>query len=90
MSDIVRIVLRYYVLSVTNRRHLSYPVIHFVVVVDCVRVCTISCCCLKKKQNAPRPSEHPPVRRENVKTFRWDHRLHIQNLFMEFKQVPLW
>ena len=22
-----------------------------------------------------RPSEHPPVRGENVKTFRWDHRL---------------
>ena len=32
---------------------------------------------LKKNQNAPmhRPSEHPPVRGENVKTFRWDHRL---------------
>ena len=30
-------------------------------------------CCLKKNQNAPRPSEHPPVRRGgNVKTFRWD------------------
>ena len=28
------------------------------------------CCCLKKNQNAPRPSEHPPVRGEkNVKTF---------------------
>ena len=40
------------------------------------------CCCLKKNQNAPRPSEHPPVRGENVKTFRWDHRLQIQNLFM--------
>ena len=25
--------------------------------------------------NASRPSEHPPVRGENVKTFRWDHRL---------------
>ena len=23
--------------------------------------------------NAPRRSEHPPVRGENVKTFRWDH-----------------
>ena len=30
---------------------------------------------LKKNQNAPRPSEHPPVKGENVKTFRWDHRL---------------
>ena len=44
--------------------------------------------CLKKNQNAPRPSEHPPVRGENVKTFRWDHRLQIQNLFMAFKRVP--
>ena len=38
-------------------------------------------------ENAPRPSEHPPVRGENVKTFRWDHRLQIQNLFMAFKRV---
>ena len=44
---------------------------------------------LKKIQNAPRPSEHPPVRGEkNVKTFiRWDHRLQIQNLFMAFRRV---
>ena len=27
---------------------------------------------LKKNLNAPRPSEHPPVRGKNVKTFRWD------------------
>ena len=27
------------------------------------------CLCLKKNQNAPRPSEHPPVRGKNVKTF---------------------
>ena len=45
---------------------------------------------LKKNQNAPRPSEHPPVRGKNVKTFRWDHRLQIrrlqiQNLFMVFQ-----
>ena len=26
--------------------------------------------------------EYPPVRGENVKTFRWDHRLQRQNLFM--------
>ena len=33
---------------------------------------------LKKNQNAPRPSEHPPVRgKKNVKTFRWDLRLQI-------------
>ena len=31
--------------------------------------------CVKKNLNASRPSEHPPVRGENVKTFRWDHRL---------------
>ena len=31
--------------------------------------------CLNKNLNEPRPSEHPPVRGENVKTFRWDHRL---------------
>jgi len=46
--------------------------------------------CLKKNQNAPIPSEHPPVRRKNVKTFRWDQRLQIQNLFMAIKRVPLW
>ena len=44
---------------------------------------------LKKNQNAHRPSEHPPVRGENVKTFRCDYRLQIQNLFMAFKGVPL-
>ena len=27
---------------------------------------------------------------KNVKTFRWDHRLQIQNLFIAFKRVPLW
>ena len=31
--------------------------------------------------NDSRPSEHPPVRGKNVKTFGWDHRLQIQNLF---------
>ena len=45
--------------------------------------------CLKKNQNAPRSSEHPPVRvGGNVKTFRWDQRLQIPNLFMAFKRVP--
>ena len=44
---------------------------------------------IKKNLNAPRPSEYSPVRGENVKTFRWDHRLPIQNLFMAFKRVPL-
>ena len=34
--------------------------------------------------NASRPSEHPPVRMENVKTFRWDHKLQRQNLFIMF------
>ena len=40
--------------------------------------CPTSCCCLKKNQNAPRSSEHPPVRGKKVKTFRLDHRLQIQ------------
>ena len=51
------------------------------------------CIVLKKNQSAPRPPEHPPVMGEkNVKTFRWDQRLQIQNLFMAFKQfgVPAW
>ena len=44
---------------------------------------------LKKNQNASRPSEYPPVRGgQIVKTFRWDQRLQIQNLFMAFKRVP--
>ena len=42
-----------------------------------------------QNQSAPRPSEHPPVMGGgNVKTFRWDQRLQIQNIFMTFKQVP--
>ena len=47
---------------------------------------------LKKNQNAPRPSEHPPVRGEKMpkRLVRWDQRLQIQNLFMAFKRVPLW
>ena len=49
-----------------------------------------SCCVSKENLNASRPSEHPPVREENVKTFRLDHRLQIQNLFMTFKRVPRW
>ena len=38
--------------------------------------------CFKGNLNSSRPSEHPPVRGKNVETFRWDHRLQIQNLFM--------
>ena len=30
---------------------------------------------LKNNLNASRPSEHPQVRGQNVKTFSWDHRL---------------
>ena len=44
---------------------------------SCCHKCNTECC-LTKNQNAPRPSEHPPVRGGNVKTFRWDHRLQIQ------------
>ena len=36
----------------------------------------------KEKSNASRPSEHPPVRGRNVKTFGWDHRLQMQNLLL--------
>ena len=42
------------------------------------------CCCLKKSLNTSRSSEHPPVRGEDVKTFRWDHWLQKQKLFMAF------
>ena len=38
--------------------------------------------------NASGPAEHPPVRGENIKTFRWYHRLQIQNLFVAFNGAP--
>ena len=41
------------------------------------------CLCIKKNQNAPILSEHPPVRRKIVKTFRWDQRLQIQKENLE-------
>ena len=47
-------------------------------------------CVLNNYQNVPRPSEHPPVGGKYVKTFRWDQRLQIQNLFTAFKRVPRW
>ena len=44
---------------------------------------------LKKNQNTPRPSEHPPVMGEKMsKRLGGIKRLQIQNLFMAFKQVP--
>ena len=43
----------------------------------------------KKNLNASRPSEHPSVRGENVKTLKWDHRLQRRSLFMAFKRVLL-
>ena len=45
---------------------------------------------LKKNLNASKPSEHPPDRRENVKTLRWEYRLQRQNLLMAFNRVPRW
>ena len=45
--------------------------------------------CLKKKMNASRPSEHPPVGAGNVETFRWDYRLQRQNLFMSIPHSDL-
>ena len=44
---------------------------------------------LKKNQNTPRPSEHPPVMGEKMsKRLGGIKRLQIQNIFMAFKQVP--
>ena len=44
---------------------------------------------LNTNLNLSRPSEHTPVRGgKKVKTFRWDHRPQIQNLYMAFKRVP--
>ena len=42
----------------------------------------------EKSERVSRPSEHPPVRGENVKTFRWDHRLQIQNLLWHLNGFP--
>ena len=45
-------------------------------------------CCLRKNQNAPGRYEHPPVKGENVKTFRWDHnRLQIQNVVSHIQRI---
>ena len=48
-------------------------------------------CCLKKNQNASRPSEDPPVRGKKMskRLVRWNQRLQIQNLFVAFKRVEL-
>ena len=43
----------------------------------------------KENLNASRPSEHAAVRGENVKAFRWDHRLQRQNLFVTSVQTIL-
>ena len=43
--------------------------------------------CFKKILNTLRPSEHSPVRGKDVGTFRWDHRLQRQNLFVAFNRV---
>ena len=45
---------------------------------------------LKKDLNESRPSEHPLIRRGTVRTFRWNHRLQIRNLFMAFERVFRW
>ena len=48
----------------------------------------VECSCLKKNQNTPRPSEHPPVMggkmSKRLGGIKW---LQIQNLFMAFKRV---
>ena len=38
--------------------------------------------------NASRHSEHPPVREKNVKTFKWNHGLQIQNLSRYLNGFP--
>ena len=44
---------------------------------------------VKKNQNTPRPSEHPPVMGEKMsKHLGGIKRLQLQNVFMAFKQVP--
>ena len=55
-------------------------------------LCYAACRCLKKNQNAS-SLDLLSIQKsggKNVKTFRWDHRLKIQNLFMASKRVPLW
>ena len=46
------------------------------------------CCCLKKNQSNLDLLSIPQLGGGNVKTFRLDQRLQIQNLFMAFKRVP--
>ena len=60
---------------------------------SCITVFSLYCmesCCLKKIRTHPDLLSMPQSGGKNVKTFRWDHRLQIQNLFMAFKRVPLW
>ena len=65
--------------------------VSYLVLNEVVMMCVAVSRPFKENLNTPRPSEHPPVRGENVKTFsRWDHRLQIQHLFMAFKRVPRW
>ena len=45
-------------------------------------------CGLKKIRTRLDLLSIPQSRGKNVKTFRWDHRLQIRNLFMAFKRVP--
>ena len=45
-------------------------------------------CGLKKNLNASGPSEYPPARGNNVKTFKSDLGLQRQDLFMAFSRVP--
>ena len=44
--------------------------------------------CLRKIRTHLDLLSIPRLWRKNVKTFRWDQRLQIQNLFLAFKQVP--
>ena len=55
-----------------------------------VLVSTYVFVCLKKIRTHLDLLSIPQSGGENVKTFRRDHRLQIQNLFMAFKRVPRW
>ena len=76
-----------YSLLATSGPNLYPPGVWFADAIFFSRVTFVSFLFLKKNLKAFRPSGHPPVRGENVKTFRWDHRLQIQNFFMVIKRV---
>ena len=66
---------------------LSETLCCFVVfIVQNKRVCVLFCCFLLFERKII--TRLVVKGKNNVKTFRWDHRLQIQNLFMAFKRIP--